>query len=121
MGPGAHGRLLVGVRKQALRDHSAPDRWLERVGEYGQGLHHPEFLSAVDQFEEGLMVGLRLVCGVDVQYLQHRTGLSFDDMIDLSRFQRLCDEGWIVRNGNIIGLTRDGMLRLNAIVSYLMA
>lgn len=121
VGPGAHGRLLVEGKKQALRDHSAPDRWLDRVREYGQGLHNPEFLNAADQFEEGLMVGMRLVRGVDVQHLQRRTGLCFDDMIDAKRFQRLCDEGWIARDGDIVRLTREGMLRLNAIVSYLMA
>lgn len=120
VGAGAHGRLSVNGQKQALRDHAAPDRWLERVEEYGQGLHNPEFLNAEDQFAEGLMMGLRLVRGLDVAYLYDRCGVAFDDVIDVQRFQRLTDEGWIKREGDIVRLEREGMLRLNAIVSYLL-
>lgn len=121
IGPGAHGRLTVGGKKQAWREHSAPDIWLSRAGENGDGAHVPEVLSDTDRFMEALMMGLRLTSGIDINMLQQKSGVVFEDGVDMARFQTVCDEGWAVRDGAQVVLTTEGLLRLNAIVPYLIS
>ncbi len=121
IGPGAHGRLTIEGQKQAWREHSAPDIWLERAGRDGNGAHVPELLSSSDMFMEALMMGLRLTSGIDINMLQQKTEIGFEDGVDMAHFQIVCDEGWAVRDGKNIALTIEGLLRLNAIVPYLIS
>jgi len=125
LGPGAHGRLTLDGQKQAWREHLAPDIWLERaaqdIGDGYGAAHMPEILSERDCFMEGLMMGLRLISGLNVIDLQHKTNVAFEDAVDMERFQRICNEGWCVREGDIVRLSAEGLLRLNAIVPYLLA
>jgi len=121
IGPGAHGRLTVNGQKQALRDHAAPDIWLQRVEEYAHGAHPPQLLSAQEQFLEMLMMGLRLPGGMPLDRLQHKTGIAFEDGVDAQSLQRVCEEGWTVCEDGVLRLSREGLLRLNAIVPYIIA
>ena len=65
VGPGAHGRLITpeGRRAQATEKH--PEMWLTQVESEGHGLIENAPLSAEEQGDEFLLMGLRLREGVD--------------------------------------------------------
>ncbi|MGB0719983.1 MAG: radical SAM family heme chaperone HemW, partial [Bdellovibrionales bacterium] len=64
IGPGAHGRLTLDGQKHAMRDHHAPEIWLDRVAAQGHGAHPYDVLSEKDQVFEAVMMGLRLRSGM---------------------------------------------------------
>ena len=65
VGPGAHGRIVApeGRRAQAAEKH--PEMWLTQVESEGHGLIENALLSAEEQGDEFLLMGLRLREGVD--------------------------------------------------------
>ena len=120
IGAGAHGRFVQGAAKYATRDHAAPEIWKDRVMDDRHGAHAPEHLTNEDIFHEILMMGLRLKDGISRSSLEERTGLSFFDQVDPQKFKTAAEEGWVVEDHDQIRLSRQGMLRLNALVSYLL-
>lgn len=120
IGAGAHGRFIQGRTKYATRDHAAPEIWKDRVTDIGHGAHAPEHLTNEDIFHEILMMGLRLKEGISLSSIEERTGLSFFNQVDPRKFKSAVQEGWIVQDQDRIHLSRQGMLRLNALVSYLL-
>lgn len=122
VGPGAHGRvtlkaahgrvMLDGV-KHATRDHAKPERWLDAVEKHNHGRHGFDALSQKDQAEERLIMGLRLTAGMalDQAILEH---------VDLNKISRICEEAWAVFEGDHLTLNREGLLRLNAIVPFIL-
>lgn len=117
IGPGAHGRMIGGNgQKMAMRDHQAPAKWLEWVGERGAGVHEPEILTARDEVVEAFMMGIRLFDGMPVSQMPE----NWRDFIDEERLESLVTEGWLCYDGERMQLTREGMLRLNAVVRYVM-
>jgi putative oxygen-independent coproporphyrinogen III oxidase len=71
IGPGAHGRLtLPDGQKVATRTHKSPDKWMADVFGKGHGARPYEYLSAHDQMQEKLMMGLRLREGIDFASLR---------------------------------------------------
>jgi len=120
VGAGAHGRFMKGGDKYASRDHAAPEIWLERVQKQGHGAHALEALSANDRFHEALMMGLRLNSGIALSHLEEKSGLKFNEQIDLAKLDTVIAQGWAEQEGDLIKLTREGRLRLNAIVPFLL-
>ena len=86
----------------------------------GHGTHAPEHLTNADVFHEVLMMGLRLKDGISPSSIEERTGLSFFNQVDQKKFKTAIQEGWIVEDNDRIRLSRQGMLRLNALISYLL-
>jgi oxygen-independent coproporphyrinogen-3 oxidase len=120
IGPGAHGRFVQGDKKFATRDHSVPELWLEKVREHRHGAHPWEEISSQDRFAEGLMMGLRLPSGVSWRRLEFLSGETSGEMIHQDNLKRLEGEGWVVLSKDGMRLTREGLLRLNAIVPYIL-
>ncbi len=120
VGAGAHGRFMMGEDKYSSRDHSAPDVWLERVQKIGHGSHELDKLSKDDRFFESLMMGLRLGGGISFNRCHELSGIYFGDMVDKSKLDIICNENWAQVVGDNMHLTREGMLRLNALIPYIL-
>ncbi|MCB9983329.1 MAG: coproporphyrinogen III oxidase [Rhodospirillales bacterium] len=121
IGPGAHGRLILeDGRKVATREHAVPDMWLSRVDERGIGAHPFETLSSEDRFMEALMMGLRLREGVRFDHLSAQGGCDWRRYIDEGHLQIAIDEGWIIMDKGAMRLSREGTLRLNALIPYIL-
>lgn len=121
VGAGAHGRFMKGANKYASRDHAAPEIWLGHVRDREHGAHMPyEELSQDDRFFEMIMMGLRLREGLSITRCEEQSGLRFYDQIDKGRLDKVIKEGWARINEDRLSLTREGMLRLNAIVPYIV-
>jgi oxygen-independent coproporphyrinogen-3 oxidase len=67
IGPGAHGRFSVpGEPKRVTITERLPERWLALVNENGHGIVEEERLDVQAQADEMLLMGLRLVEGLDL-------------------------------------------------------
>src|SRR3546814_854162 len=87
IGPGAHGRR----HNSATERHKKPENWLKCVETYGDGINVARPLSASEQASEAIMMGLRLVEGIDLEMLGQRFGLAAGAMIDFGRLALLRD------------------------------
>ena len=118
VGPGAHGRLTTsgGRRAQATERH--PEMWLTVVEGEGHGLVSDEELSAEEQGDEFLLMGLRLREGIDPQ----RFFLVAGRPLDRERIDSLAADGMIERRPDgRLRITRDGLPLLDAVVADLAA
>ncbi len=120
VGAGAHGRFMNGADKYASRDHSAPDVWKDRVFEKGHGAHEFEKLTSEDRFFEALMMGLRLREGISINRCEALSGRVFKDMVDMRNFDTACSEDWVLQDRDNIRLSREGTLRLNSLIPFLL-
>ncbi|MEP4034230.1 radical SAM family heme chaperone HemW [Roseibium polysiphoniae] len=118
VGPGAHGRLSVGVNKLATAIERHPETWLENVETHGHGMVENVGLTEEEQGDEYLLMGLRLVEGIDLaryEALAHRK-------IDPRRLAALLEHGMVEELGNNrLRATRDGFSVLDAVVADLAA
>ncbi len=121
IGPGAHGRYTKDGIKYATRDHAAPEIWLERVNRNGHGAHNPEIVPSRDKFSEILMMGLRLRGGLPLDQIRNLSGITFNEGINPQNLTRAINEGWIEVTQQSVSLTREGMLRFNSLLPYILA
>lgn len=109
LGPGAHGRLTQGSSRTATEAVSAPGVWLNGVER--EGNHETRTpISPKETVEERVMMGLRLMNGVDISGIE----------ADLGDTRNLQDLGLLVRNGSRIALTPAGRPLLNAVLRELL-
>ena len=117
VGPGAHGRLMgEGGVRHAVSNEKHPETWLKMVEDWDAGIDLDEPLGAAEQADELLLMGLRLVEGLDLKRWRALTGRDVDPVVesDLKR------HGMIERLGpNRIRATPAGMLVLDAVVADL--
>ncbi len=121
IGPGAHGRLTIGRQRFATRDHHAPDIWLDRVEEMGHGAHPYDLLDSRSRFIETLMMGLRLAEGLPLQKLAQAGGELWQDYLIAERIEAVKQAGWLSERDSQWRLSREGVLRINALIPYILA
>lgn len=119
IGPGAHGRYRLGARRLAADNHRAPDVWLREVNEKNIGLRLAEDLDVNAAMREALMMGLRLVNGIDLQSWHDKFGMSVEEFLPSEKLGRLATENLIVRTATNFRTTASGLQKLNAILGYL--
>jgi putative oxygen-independent coproporphyrinogen III oxidase len=117
VGPGAHGRISAGKVRLATAAIAAPAAWAAQVFERGHGCAETSELDAREEAEEMLLMGLRLVEGVDIGAMRQRTGYG-PAVTDLNALR---DEGLLVEAGGRVRVTARGRLVLNAIIQELAA
>ena len=120
IGPGAHGRLAIDGRKLATRAHRAPEIWLERVEAHGHGAHEDVVISAGEQRDELLMMGLRLTEGVSRARLRAQLGGDFGTLFEPRRLEQLVEGGFLRLDADGLRATPAGLQRLNAVLSRLL-
>ena len=118
IGPGAHGRLIDsdGARR-ALSTERSPEKWLASVDRKGHGLVENEALTADEQGDELLLMGLRLAEGIDLERFAALRGRPLGERA----LSRLGENGMIERIGSRIRVTRAGFPLLDAVVADLAA
>lgn len=116
IGPGAHGRR-GGV---ATVRHRKPENWLTAVANTGHGLSEARTLGNQEAAGEALMMGLRLVEGVDLTMLEKRFGSSLWTVLDQDKVRLLARLNLVHRTGDRIMLTDAGAPLLDAVLGELM-
>ncbi|MVO17814.1 radical SAM family heme chaperone HemW [Parasedimentitalea huanghaiensis] len=116
IGPGAHGRLSLNGGRFATESIRAPGAWLKAVSK-GSGDCVNSRLTAEEFSAEHLMMGMRLVEGIDMARFQQLAGhpLPQDKICDLIQL------GMVSRSGSILQATDQGRAVLNAVLRELLA
>jgi oxygen-independent coproporphyrinogen-3 oxidase len=118
VGPGAHGRLLLGNQRHATATEKLPFEWQNKVEARGHGLVTDDILSWEEEGDELLVMGLRLREGIDPRRFTQLSGRAIT--------QRQIDElkkiGFVetLPNGHI-RVTDKGWPVLDAVVADLAA
>lgn len=114
IGAGAHGRLVSGNVRHATFTERSPEEWLKRVEADGHGIFSDETLSAAEQADEMLLMGLRLTEGVDLARHARLGG-----RIDPERLATLQAEGLVAFKDGRLRATAAGFPVLNAVIATL--
>jgi oxygen-independent coproporphyrinogen-3 oxidase len=121
IGPGAHGRITVGSRKFATRQHRAPEAWLDAVEREGHATRQRDEIASADRLNEMTMMGLRLAEGIPAARFVAETGRPLEDVLDPRRLRRLIEGGFLALEGERLRATAEGRARLNAVLGELLA
>lgn len=113
VGPGAHGRVMLGGVRHATETPKARGAYLARVAETGVGWNLCEALDARTEGEELAMIGLRLAEGVDLSRLERLLG-----PLPIAPLQEL---GLVVREQERLRLTPAGRLLADRVACDLLA
>jgi oxygen-independent coproporphyrinogen-3 oxidase len=116
IGPGAHGRLTLDGLRYATETPLGPAAWLSAVEQSGSGESSRDVISAQDQANEYLMMGLRLTEGVD---LTRHAAIAGETLFD-QRLEPLRELGLLDVLGSRLQATQDGRRVLNAILRELL-
>jgi oxygen-independent coproporphyrinogen-3 oxidase len=118
IGPGAHGRLVTTEGRMAHSTEKRPEDWLTRVETQGHGLVEDDRLNAEAQGDEYLLMGLRLVEGIDPAVFSALSGRELSP----TRVANLIAEKLLARTAaGKIAATPAGSLLLDALVADLAA
>ncbi|KPQ18285.1 MAG: oxygen-independent coproporphyrinogen III oxidase [Rhodobacteraceae bacterium HLUCCO18] len=116
VGPGAHGRLTLHGQRWGTETELAPTGWLDRVETSGSGETDRFAVSAEEQAEEYVMMGLRLSEGIDLDRLREM-GV---EVLRADRIASLAELGLIDCDGETLKTTQAGRPVLNAILRELL-
>ncbi|HEY1475633.1 MAG TPA: radical SAM family heme chaperone HemW [Pseudolabrys sp.] len=118
VGPGAHGRLDIDGRRTATETEKRPEAWLMRVEAKGHGLTVDDKLTSGETADEFLLMGLRLVEGIDPERFKAISGRALDP----KRVSILRDEGAVeTTDDGRLRVTPSGFPVLDAVVADLAA
>jgi coproporphyrinogen III oxidase-like Fe-S oxidoreductase len=118
VGPGAHGRILTPNGRRAQSTERHPEMWLTVVEGEGHGIISDEPLSADEQADEFLLMGLRLAEGIDPARFESLAGRPLDGR----RIASLIEEGMVERTAaGRLRVTKAGFPVLDAVVADLAA
>jgi len=117
IGPGAHGRRggFATVR------HKKPENFLKAVSEKRHGVSEQTLLSTEEQASEALLMGLRLVEGIDLADLEARFDKPRWSMVNREALDRYRELGFVWERDNRIGVEPKGMGVLNSLIEILVA
>ena len=116
-GPGAHGRITSDGRRIATRARKMPGGWLAEVTRAGHGLEALEDISASEQGDEMMLMGLRLSEGVSLARHARIAGKPIAD----ARVAALVSDGLLIGDGEIIRASDEGRMVLDAVLARLLS
>ena len=118
VGPGAHGRIVSAKGRRAHATESHPEMWLTVVESDGHALVEDELLSAEEQADEFLLMGLRLSEGIEPAEFEAMSGRDLDP----GRVASLIADGMVeyTPRGRI-RVSAEGFPVLDAVVADLAA
>ena len=109
---------MTGDGRVAQSTEKRPEAWLASVETQGHALVEDEKLNAEAQGDEYLLMGLRLVEGIDPAIFAALSGRE----LKAQRVESLIDDGLLTQKpGGKLGCTPDGALLLDAVVADLAA
>jgi oxygen-independent coproporphyrinogen-3 oxidase len=112
LGPGAHGRVVVGNVRQATVAEPNPERWAALVEGRGAGLVERASLTSAEEADEALMMGLRLTEGIDLDRLATLSGFAPHS----GAVAELAEGGLVDCSGNRLIATASGRIVLDKVV-----
>jgi oxygen-independent coproporphyrinogen-3 oxidase len=120
VGPGAHGRLTVDGQRLALRQHRAPEAWLERCETDGHATRGETPLTDRERLQEMVMMGLRLGEGIPRKVFRRTFAAEPESLLPGERLRHLLDAELITLDETGLAVTDAGFTRLDGLLSYLV-
>ncbi|MGC6484720.1 MAG: radical SAM family heme chaperone HemW [Candidatus Puniceispirillales bacterium] len=120
VGPGAYGRFWQDGQRRETRSRRDPAAWLDQVEAQGHALDQEGSDSPADAASEIIMMGLRLSEGVDLSRLESLPGAD-PGWINWQNLTRLEEEGLVLKDGEILQLSRKGRPLINAVLAAILA
>ena len=124
LGPGAHGRLpnidgknACGIATVQLK---RPEDWLAAVKATGWGGADIEVIDRADRAREIVMMGLRLVEGVDLMHLTDTVGLTHTAIFDFDKVDQLARMGLLTWTSDRLTIVGDGRLVINHLAAEIL-
>ncbi len=117
VGPGSHGRVHHNGQTYALASMKNPLAWREGILNQAVGIVEKPPLTPAEVALERLYMGLRMRRGIQRSDFQ---ALESGGYIDGQAYQRLRNQGLMGEDSQTIFLTKEGRLRLDAVVVDLM-
>lgn len=121
IGAGAHGRFVAGNQRYATENHRNPETWRQQVGAEGHGRAEETILDQETAMREALMMGLRLVTGIDKDAWQAKFAAPLENYIAQHKRSILVHEGLLVDSPAALRASPKGLERLNAVLAFLLA
>ena len=116
-GASAHGRLVIEGQKHATTKYSNLKQWSDNIGKFEMN----KILSNEEVLEEMIIVGLRKIEGIKFSELyRYFSNENLEKFITKAKIKFLQENGLIFQKNDKIQLTTDGLLKLNAVISFLM-
>ena len=115
VGPGAHARIADGENRRAIVMEKYPETWRSKVNDQGNGIAEDALVEPRDQASEYLIMGLRIVEGIDLERYERLNGRA----MDASKIAGLKSLGLIKREGSRLMATRQGRRLLNSLITEL--
>jgi putative oxygen-independent coproporphyrinogen III oxidase len=116
VGPGAHGRFVEDGRRVVTFTDKMPETWANLVEARGHGVVGGEVLTRSEEADEYLLMGLRLVEGIDLARYEALSGRPLSNR----RIAALQMEELVAPVGNHrLRATPAGMIVLDAVVADL--
>lgn len=118
IGPGAHSRMIFNNTKYRFNNYKAPIKWKEALQKQQNKFEEFLFLEEChslnekDQFIEKLLMGLRLQEGVTITKNEYK-------FMKFQNLELLIKRKFLKFQNNIISLTLNGRLKLNAILNFI--
>ncbi|MDO4975228.1 MAG: hypothetical protein Q4E61_02790, partial [Alphaproteobacteria bacterium] len=114
IGPGSHSRITKAQQKVAIAQISNNLNWLKWAEDPDFEL---EILSKDEIFEEMCIMGLRSKCGLDLGKISEEIKNKYDLQ---NKIEKLIKNSYIIKLGNRIILTKEGIKRLNLVIEFLV-
>ncbi len=116
IGPGAHGRFVQDGRRIVTFTEKVPEAWAALVEANGHGVVGGEVLTREEEADEFLLMGLRLVEGIDLARYEALSGRPLSSR----RIAALQAHALVAPVGNAgLRVTPAGMIVLDAVVADL--
>jgi oxygen-independent coproporphyrinogen-3 oxidase len=114
VGPGAHSRITLDGKKHEIEKISRPQNWMNSLKNGDDGTCHRRALSSSEEFEEILLMGLRLTDGIKLN--ERRLTLP----LPMEKIRFLLENNLMENDRERLRLTYAGRNRLNSILEFLL-
>ena len=121
IGPGAHGRIVVGGRRVATETLRDPEGWCATALADGHGLSEQIELDDEACSDELLVTGLRLATGIPAARFLAVTGYSLAQLKAAPRVITLREESLISIDDTKLAATASGRRLLNGVIAEIAA
>jgi oxygen-independent coproporphyrinogen-3 oxidase len=116
VGPGAHGRLMLGGRRVATATMRLPERWRDMVAKGKSAFADFSTVEDADAAREHLLMNLRLAEGIDLAAYARRWNTRPSE----GKIAPLLEQGFLRADGDRLIATPQGRLVLNAVIAALL-
>jgi oxygen-independent coproporphyrinogen-3 oxidase len=116
IGPGAHGRR----GGMATERHKKPENYLSAIERNQHGIKVENLLTPIEAAQEAVLMGLRLMEGIDLHALEQRFKLARENIIDMESLAILTSQNICTFNDNILNINDESRLLLDGILAQIL-